>query len=77
MAKYSIGQIVQLNSGGPKMTIVNVLEEENIPQVWKYAFSRLKAENPNGKVWYQTQWFEGNELKKNVFLEEVLSIYQE
>lgn len=33
---------------------------------------RWQAENPNAKVWYQTRWFEGKELKTDVFVEAVI-----
>lgn len=76
MAKFTIGQVVQLNSGGPKMTISNVIDSEN-PGQWKMYVMRWQAENPNAKVWYQTQWFEGTELKKEFFIEEVLCAGEE
>lgn len=71
MLKFSLGETVQLRSGGPKMTIVNVIDAEN-PGQWKLYTVRWKAENPSAKVWYQTQWFEGTELKKEIFIEEAL-----
>lgn len=71
MAKFKLGEIVQLRSGGPQMTIINVIDGEN-PGQWKMYVLRWKAENPAVKVWYQTQWFEGTNLKKDVFIEEAL-----
>lgn len=76
MAKFTIGQVVRLNSGGPEMTICNVIDSEN-PGQWKLYILRWKIENPNVKVWYQTQWFEGKELKKEIFIEEVLCAVEE
>lgn len=76
MAKFTIGQVVQLNSGGPEMTISNVIDSDN-PGQWKLYVLRWKAENPYAKVWYQTQWFEGKELKKEIFIEEVLYAVEE
>lgn len=71
MAKFKLGEIVQLRSGGPEMTVINVIDGEN-PGQWKMYVLRWKAENPVVKVWYQTQWFDGPNLKKDVFIEEAL-----
>ena len=76
MAKFTIGQVVQLNSGGPEMTISNVIDSEN-PGQWAMNIKMWKRSNPNAKVWYQTQWFEGTELKKELFIEEVLCAVEE
>lgn len=72
MSKFTIGQVVQLNSGGPEMTISNVIDS-NKPGQWAIYVKMWQDENPNAKVWYQTQWFEGKALKKEVFVEEILS----
>lgn len=72
MSKFKLGETVQLRSGGPVMTVINVIDNEN-PGQWKLCTIKWKAENPSAKVWYQTQWFEGSELKKDFFIEEALS----
>ncbi len=53
------------------MTVINVIEKDN-PGQWKLYVMRWKAENPSVNTWYQTQWFEGTSLKKEVFIEEAL-----
>ena len=50
MAKFKLGEIVQLRSGGPQMTIINIIDGEN-PGQWKMYVMRWKAENPAVKVW--------------------------
>jgi len=71
MAKFKLGETVQLRSGGPEMTIINIIEGQN-PGQWALNVRRWKAENPSADVWYQTQWFEGTNLKKEIFIEEAL-----
>ncbi len=71
MAKFKLGETVQLRSGGPEMTIINIIEGQN-PGQWVMHVRRWKAENPSADVWYQTQWFEGTNLKKEIFIEEAL-----
>lgn len=71
MAKYILGQVVELRSGGPEMTVINVIEKAN-PGQWKLYVQRWQNENPSVTTWYQTQWFEGSNLKKEVFIEEAL-----
>lgn len=36
-----------------------------------YVF-RWQQENPSIETWYQTQWFEGTTLKKEIFIEDAL-----
>ena len=71
MAKFKLGEIVQLRSGGPEMTVINIIDSVN-PGQWKIYVVRWQAENPSVKVWYQTQWFDGTVLKKDFFIEEAL-----
>lgn len=71
MAKFRLGETVQLRSGGPEMTIINIIDSEN-PGQWALHVRRWQAENPVAKVWYHTQWFEGTNLKKEIFIEEAL-----
>lgn len=76
MAKFRLGEIVQLRSGGPDMTVINVIDGEN-PGQWKMHVMQWKSQNPSVKTWYQTQWFEGSNLKSDVFIEEVLESAEE
>lgn len=71
MSKFKLGEIVQLRSGGPDMTVINVIEKASAGQ-WKMYVMRWQQENPNVETWYQTQWFEGTALKKEIFIEEAL-----
>ena len=71
MAKFKLGETVQLRSGGPEMTVINVIEKVN-PGQWKMYVLHWQAENPAVETWYQTQWFEGTTLKKEVFIEQAL-----
>ena len=52
MAKFRLGEIVQLRSGGPDMTVINVIDGEN-PGQWKMHVMQWKSQNPSVKTWYQ------------------------
>lgn len=71
MAKFKFGEVVQLRSGGPEMTVINVIEKANAGH-WKMYVMQWQQENPAVATWYQTQWFEGTTLKKDIFIEEAL-----
>ena len=76
MAMFKLGEIVQLRSGGPDMTVINVIEKAN-PGQWRMYVMHWQQENPSVETWYQTQWFEGTILKKEVFIEEALDSDEE
>lgn len=71
MAKYKLGEVVQLRSGGPEMTVINIIKKDN-PGQWKMYVMRWTAENPSVETWCQTKWFEGTNLKEEIFIEEAL-----
>lgn len=71
MAKFSLGEIVQLRSGGPTMTVIAIIEKGN-PGAWAMHVRRWLQENPNAEVWYKTKWFEGTNLKEDIFIENSL-----
>ena len=45
MAKFKLGETVQLRSGDPEMTIIDIIEGQN-PSQWAMYVRRWKAENP-------------------------------
>lgn len=57
--KFKPGDIVQLKSGGPAMTISEVTTDY--------------SGNPNGK--YRCEWFKGASNERSVFEEETLKLY--
>ena len=69
MEKYKTGDIVQLKTGGPKMTIqrfIGVEHEVSFQMVDDY-IKMMKGFKDGDII---CQWFEGNELKSGTFSKE-------
>ena len=70
---FKAGDVVQLKSGGPKMTVLRLIGEMGsnqdamVDRLLKVQKS-LKDGDPI------CQWFAGNELKSDAFKEEVLGV---
>jgi len=64
-AKYKIGDIVKLRSGGPEMTVESV-PTESVP-----TFNQYRGEH------YSCQWFVGKKLENGTFKEDALELAQE
>ena len=63
---YKIGDIVQLKSGGPQMTIQRIIGADNSNFLIKTADELLKTQGfIDGDV--VCQWFNGNSLEKGTF----------
>jgi uncharacterized protein YodC (DUF2158 family) len=60
--KFKVGDIVQLKSGGPEMTISNI----------RSSLSEEYDEFLNPTIRYTTHWFSGKKLETGSFPEEVL-----
>ena len=63
--KYSVGQVVRLNSGSPKMTIRKANTKRTIT-------SNMKGVSDDFDGTYNCQWFDGNDYKDGDFSEESL-----
>ena len=72
MEQLKIGDIVQLKSGGPKMTVQRILGTDNSNLGLKAADEFLKMRGfRDGDV--ICQWFEGSSLRDGTFKSESLS----
>lgn len=71
MAKFNIGDTVQLMSGGEVMTISQVYDE-SASGVLGVAYKQCKMACPDATVFYGCTWFKGKELQNSTFREEIL-----
>lgn len=71
MAKFNVGDTVQLMSGGEVMTI-NQVYEENASGMLAMAYKQMKIAHPDATVFYGCTWFKGKDLQNSTFREEVL-----
>lgn len=74
MAKYVVGDIVRLKSGGPDMTIAAVLTDDSESQVLRFNFIAIKQAYPDTSAAYNCMWFDGVKDKSAVYPEEVLEL---
>ena len=74
MAKYVVGDIVRLKSGGPDMTIAAVLTEDSESQAFRFNYIALKQAYPETSAVYNCTWFDGVKDKSAVYPEEVLEL---
>lgn len=74
MAKFKVGDVVHLKSGGPQMTIESVYTAESTGAM-KFAYSHLKMNYPQSEVFYVCRWFnESNKLENSTFPEEIIEV---
>lgn len=71
MAKFKVGDVVQLASGGEQMTIANVIDS-TVSGYLAIGYGQMKAINPGAEVFYACTWFNGKDLQNATFREEVL-----
>jgi uncharacterized protein YodC (DUF2158 family) len=68
---YSIGDIVQLKSGGPQMTVQRIIGSDNTNLLIKAADEFMKTQGfREGDI--VCQWFDGNKLESGTFKAEGL-----
>ena len=72
MAKFKIGEVVHLKSGGPDMTIERIYDSK-VTGVLAFAYDQLKSNYPQSDVFYNCRWFTGNnKLENSTFAEEII-----
>lgn len=72
---YNIGDIVQLKSGGPKMTIQRIIGDYQENDRLKMADNLIKISGyKNGDL--ICQWFNGNKLEIGTFSSEMIQKFE-
>lgn len=72
MAKFNVGAVVHLKSGGPDMTIERIYDSE-VTGVMAFAYAQLKSNYPQSEIFYNCRWFtDNNKLENSTFAEEIL-----
>lgn len=74
MANFKLGDVVQLKSGGPLMTITLVAEEHSTNQTEMWAYEAYKNKFGLSSAYYGCVWFVGNKKEEGAFPEETLII---
>lgn len=76
MSKFKRGDLVKLKSGGPVMTVITVLTEENKTESTSVILETLRTNNPECDSFASCSWFdESKELKQEFFPEDTLDEY--
>ncbi|MBO6252265.1 MAG: DUF2158 domain-containing protein [Bacteroidaceae bacterium] len=73
MAKYNVGDTVFLNSGGPAMTIVSVVEEDSDNPIVGIAYEAYTQKFGKSPAFYGCNWFVGTTKKEDAFPEAAIS----
>lgn len=74
MANFKLGDVVQLKSGEPLMTITLVAEESSTTQVEKFACQAYRNTFGLSAAYYGCICFVSNKKEEGVFPEETLTI---
>ena len=72
MAKFTVGEIVYLKSGGPDMTIQAVFSPETEGMLEHVQYESLTHKYPNSTVFYTCSWFDNKKHSEAVFVEEAI-----
>ncbi len=68
MSNFVIGDVVQLNSGGPKMTVNCIIGSEGNSKVHEH----IAKQQGLGDGDVIAEWFDGNEKKTGFFKKETI-----
>ena len=74
MAKFKKGDKVQLNTGGPEMTIVGVYEKNSQDYSVAIAYEAYQQKFGASDAFYGCNWFDKSSLKDGAFPEETLKL---
>lgn len=72
MAKFKMGDVVRLKSGGPAMTVVLVCSEDAQTNVEKFGYITYQNKFGKSNAYYGTNWFDGIKKEEGAFPEEAL-----
>jgi len=70
MMDFKTGEVVQLNSGGPEMTIKGIIGDTKSPLNKMETTAWKMAAHEEGEVY--CQWFYNNKIESAVFKQEML-----
>ncbi len=77
MAKFNLGDQVELKSGGPCMTVAAIIVEDNNNTVMNNSYTVYVNTYGKSDVFYKCRWFYNNKLEEGVFSEETLDTWNE
>lgn len=72
MAKFKLGDVVHLKSGGPDMTVTLVCTKESQSPIESYAYLAYQKKFGPSEAYYGTCWFEETKKSEDAFPEDAL-----
>lgn len=75
MERYSVGDLVQLKSGGPVMTVSIVFEENSESHQIRFNYIANKTKYPEAEYMYACSWFIKDKKGNDVLTEALFPDY--
>lgn len=76
MAKFKLGDVVRLKSGGTTMTVILVCSEDSNTITEKLGYEAYQRKFGKSAAYYGTNWFVGTKKEEGAFPEEALEIVE-